>query len=197
MVKVGFVVEGISDKKLIESTSFKEWAKQECGLEILDEVVNAGGNGNMCTQKIEIYIQKLIVQAQPDKIVVLVDLDPEDCAPCITERKKMIANKNIDLVVIACKAMESWFLADTQAMRKWLDNVNFYENKPEETKTMPWEYLKELGIKYKGRGPGSKVRCARMFLNQYAFEVKRAAKHPNCPSARYFVDKLCALGKAQ
>ncbi len=48
MVKIGFVVEGISDKKLIESTAFKDFAQQECGLEILDDVVDAGGNRNMC-----------------------------------------------------------------------------------------------------------------------------------------------------
>jgi hypothetical protein len=71
VVKVGFVVEGISDKKLIESSTFKDWAKQACGLEVLDEVVDAGGNGNMCSQKIEVFVQKLMTQAQPDKIVVL------------------------------------------------------------------------------------------------------------------------------
>ena len=176
-------------------SEIRNWAKQECGLEILNEVVNAGGNGNMCARNIEIYIQKLIVQAQPDKVVVLADLDPERCAPCISERKKIIGHKNIDLVVIARKAMESWFIADTQMMRKWLGDVNFYEDKPEDTKIMPWDYLKELGLKYKERGVGNKVRCAHLFINQYGFEVKQAAKHPACPSARYFVDKLCALGK--
>lgn len=194
-MRVGFVVEGISDKKLIESASFKSWAKRECGLEIIDEVVNAGGNGNMCVQKIGVYIQKLIVQTQPDKVVVLADLDPERCAPCISERKKLIGTKDIDLVVIARKAMESWFLADTEAMRKWLNDVDFYENQPEETKPMPWDYLRDLGIKYKGRGPGHKIRCARLFINKLGFDVKRAAKHPACASARYFVDKLCALSK--
>jgi len=34
---------------------------------------------------------------------------------------------------------------------KWLNDVDFYENQPEETKAMPWDYLKELGIKYKLR----------------------------------------------
>ncbi|OQY43535.1 MAG: hypothetical protein DRR08_27965 [Candidatus Parabeggiatoa sp. nov. 2] len=149
----------------------------------------------MCTQKIGIYIQKLIIQAQPDKVVVLADLDPERCAPCITERKKIIGEQNIDLVIIARKAIESWFLADTQAMIKWLDKADFYEDKPEETSSMPWDYLKELGIKYKGRGTGNKVQCARMFINQHGFDVKRAAKHPACPSARYFVAKMCALGQ--
>ncbi|HAI67973.1 MAG TPA: hypothetical protein DCM38_00885 [Gammaproteobacteria bacterium] len=194
MVKVGFVVEGVSDKKLIESATFKNWAKQECGLEILDDVVDAGGNRNLCSQKIEIYVQKLMIQAQPDKIVVLADLDPEECVPCITERKKMIGNKDIDLVVIARKAMESWFLADTQAMRRWLEDDHFQLEKPEETDVMPWDYIKKLGTNSpKQRGPGSKKVFARKFIRDYGFDVCQAAKHPNCPSSQYFIMKLSEL----
>ena len=194
MIKVGFVVEGVSDKKLIESAAFKDWAKQECGLEILDEVVDAGGNKNMCGHKIGIYVQKLMIQAQPDKIVVLADLDPEDCVLCITERKKIIGNKDIDLVVIARKAMESWFLADTQAMRNWLGDENFQLENPEETDEMPWDYIKELGKNSpKQRGPGSKKVFARKFIRDYGFDVCRAAKHPNCPSSQYFIMKLSEL----
>jgi len=196
MVKVGFVVEGISDKKLIESATFKNWAKQECSLEILDEIVDAGGNRNMCRQKIEIYVQKLMIQTQPDKIVVLADLDPEECVPCITERKKIIGNREIDLVVIARKAMESWFLADTQAMRKWLGDDNFELEKPEETDEMPWDYIRKLGKNsQKQRGPGSKKVFARKFIRDYGFDVCRAAKHPNCPSSQYFIMKLSELAR--
>jgi hypothetical protein len=196
MIKVGFVVEGVSDKKLIESPGFKKWAKQACGLEILDEVVDAGGNRNLCSQKIEIYVQKLMIQAQPDKIVVLADLDPEECVPCITERKKMIGQKNIDLVVIARKAMESWFLADTQAMRKWLGDQHFELENPEQIEGMPWDYIKKLGENSpKQRGPGSKKVFARKFIRDYGFDVCRAAEHPNCPSSQYFIMKLCELAK--
>jgi len=194
VIKVGFVVEGVSDKKLIESAAFKDFAQQKCGLEILDEVVDAGGNKNMCSQKIGIYVQKLMIQAQPDKIVVLADLDPEDCVLCITERKKIIGNKDIDLVVIARKAMESWFLADTQAMRKWLEDDNFQLENPEETDEMPWDYIKELGKNSpKQRGPGSKKVFARKFIRDYGFDVCRAAKHPNCQSSQYFIMKLFEL----
>ena len=194
MVKVGFVVEGASDKRLIESASFKNWAKQACGLEIIDEVVDAGGNKNLCSQKIEIYIQKLKIQAQPDKIVVLADLDPEDCAPCITQRKNIIGHNDIDLVVIARKAMESWFLADTQAMRKWLGDESFQLENPEQTNEMPWDYLKKLGENSPTkRGPGSKKVFARKFIRDYGFDIARASEHPACPSAKYFVEKLYEL----
>lgn len=39
MVTVGFVVEGASDKKLIESEAFRTWMWDDCGLEVLDPVV--------------------------------------------------------------------------------------------------------------------------------------------------------------
>jgi len=193
VVNVGFVVEGDSDKIFIESVQFRTWAKEKCKLKIVDPVVNAEGKNNMCSEKIPKFVQTLKIQAQPDKIVVLADLDPEKCAPCITKRKEIIGEENIDLVVIARKALESWFLADTQAMKKWLENEKFFEENPEETEGMPWERLKEIAKDLKKRGPGpSKLKFAQKFISN--FDVERAAQHPSCPSAHYFVKKLCVLG---
>lgn len=195
MVTVGFVVEGDSDEFLPQSPAFRDWLRKECNLEVVDPVVNAGGNGNMCNRKIKDYVDKLRIQAKPDKVVVLVDLDPNQCAPCIEERKKIIGREGIDLVVVARKAIESWFLADTEAMRSWTGNNDFYEAAPESEEGMPWERLKQLG-RDMGRGPGnSKPGFAKKFIHKNGFDVRRAGNHPNCPSARYFVEKLCALGK--
>ena len=194
MVTVGFIVEGDSDKKLIESPTFKEWAKQEFQLEILDNVIQAGGNGNMCSRNIATYVSLLKKQSNPDKIVVLADLDPEKCAPCITKRKEIIGKKDIDLVIIACKAMESWFLADTHAMQLWTKDSHFFEQAPEQTSDMPWERLKEIALTKTGRGTGrSKISFARKFIEIHKFDISRAAQHPNCPSAKYFVEKLGLL----
>ncbi len=193
MVTVGFVVEGASDKKLIESQVFRIWLQDGCGLEVLDPVVDAGGNGQMCNRNIGQYVEKLRIQAKPDKVVVLADLDPEDCAPCIERRKAIIGFTGIDLIVIARKAIESWFLADTKAMRHWTGDKEFLEEAPEATSVMPWDRLKEIG-REKGRGPGSKVMFARRFINKHGFDVCHAAQHSACPSARYFVEHLCALG---
>ena len=49
--------------------------------------------------------------------------------------------------------MESWFLADTKAMRQWLGDSTFCESAPETLAGMPWDRLKELRDE-KGRGPG-------------------------------------------
>ncbi len=137
MVTVGFVVEGASDKKLVESQSFHDWLKQDYQLQVIDQVVDVQGNGNLCSRNISLYVNLLKKQHNPDKIVVLADLDPEKCAPCITKRKEIIGSDNIDLVVIARKAIESWFLADTDAMKSWTKQGRFFEDSPEQTPSMP------------------------------------------------------------
>ena len=78
-------------------------------------------------------------------------------------------------------------------MRRWLGDDTFYEAAPETLAGMPWDRLKELGRK-RGSGPGTKGSFSRKFIRQHGFDVRRAARHANCPSARYFVERLCALG---
>ncbi len=38
------------------------------------------------------------------------------------------------------------------------------------------------------------VRFSRKFIRDHGFDIRRAARHDQCPSARYFVSRLCALG---
>ena len=192
---VGFIVEGDSEKILVESEAFQNWLHDHCGLVVANPVVNAGGNGALCSPKISSYVKSLKLQAAPDKIVVLADLDPEECAPCITRRKEIIGMQGVDLIVIANKAPESWFLADNEAMRKWTGDSEFTEENPEKTRQMPWDRLKEIGLD-KGRGPGhSKKLFARKFIRRLGFDICRAARHPGCPSARYFMERVCDLGQ--
>lgn len=195
VVTVGFVVEGDSDEFLPQSPAFRTWLRDEYQLEVVDPVVNAAGNGNLCSRKIGVFVEKLRIQAAPDKVVVLADLDPSQCAPCIEARKQLMGVEGVDVVIIARKAIESWFLADTEAMRRWSGNDAFYDLEPETMAGMPWDRLKEIGRK-RGRGPGSKVAFAKIFIRDCQFDVRRAANHPNCPSARYFVEKLSMLGGA-
>ena len=195
MVTVGFVVEGDSDKYLVESELFQTWLREECNLEMVDRVVNAKGQGEMRGRNIEDKVRLLRQETNPDKVVVLADLDPDERVPCAQVRKEIIGSRDIDLVVIAKKAMESWFLADTEAMRRWLDDDTFCEADPETLTGMPWDRLREIGRK-RGRGPGTKVRFSRKFVRNHGFDVRRAAQHANCPSANYFVERLCALGNS-
>lgn len=193
MVTVGFVVEGASEKRLVESELFQQWLREDCNLEVVDPVVNAAGGGNMCSRNIGVLVGSLRMEAKPDKVVVLADLDPETCAPCVQARKEIIGSQDIDLIAIAKKALESWFLADTEAMRRWLGDDTFYEAAPETSAGMPWDRLKELGRK-SGQGPGTKSSFSRKFVLRHEFDVRRAAQHAQCPSARYFVERICALG---
>ncbi len=194
MVTIGFVVEGGSDEFLPKSPKFRQWL-ESFKLQVVDPVIDAGGNGNMCNRNIGTYVDALFTQSNPDKIIVLADLDPDICAPCIEARKAIIGDhKHIDLVIIAKKAIEAWFLADTEAMRQWTGDEDFEEKEPENMQCMPWDRLKQIGQDRK-RGPGSKKAFARKFIRDCNFDIRRAANHPNCPSARYFVEKLTELGR--
>ena len=195
MVTVGFVVEGESETLLVKSEVFRQWLREDCNLEVVDPVVDAAGNGNMHSHNIGASIKNLRTKANnPDKVVVLADLDPEKHVPCVQVRKKIIGSQGIDLIAIAKKAMESWFLADTNAMRRWLGDDTFYEVAPETLTGMPWDRLKKLRDK-RGRGPGKdRLVFARKLILRHGFDVRRAALHTQCPSARYFVERLCALG---
>ena len=196
MVTVGFVVEGASEKRLIESELFRKWLREDCNLAVVDPVVDAAGGGNMCSRNIKPLVKGLKRQANPDKVVVLADLDPDGCVQCVRERKNNIIGSqdiDIDLVAIARKALESWFLADTKAMRRWLGDDTFCEVAPETLAGMPWDRLRELRDK-EGKGPGPKVSFSKKIILDHRFDVRRAAQHDQCPSARYFVERLCALG---
>lgn len=74
MVTVGFVVEGASEKRLVESELFQKWLREDCNLEVVEPVVDAAGNGNMCSHNIETFVKNLRTIANPDKVVVLGDI---------------------------------------------------------------------------------------------------------------------------
>jgi len=187
MVNVGFIVEGWTDKIVVESTNFREWL-ESVDLCLVKPVVVSEGIDAMKSSTLSTLLRKQ--SDHVDRIVLLVDLDPDHRITCITERKTLIGSCGVDLVVVARTAIESWFLADTEAMRCWTGNAEFYETCPEATPT-PWKRLKEVG----NRGPGrAKPAFVRRFTRQHGFAIDRAAKHPCCPSAQYFVERVTALG---
>lgn len=186
VVKIGFVVEGDTEKLLIESTNFRNWATQH-NIEIGIPVINAEGGGNLCPRRIEKYINSCLTQVKPDKLVVLTDLE---CEPCITQVKQRIGNGRVTKIFVARKAIEAWFLADTQAMRTWLEHTEFFEELPEQTVGMPWERLRDVSKTFLKRDPEGKVLFTRKIINRFSFSIERAATHPNCQSANYFLEKL-------
>jgi hypothetical protein len=189
VVKLGFIVEGDSEKVLVESESFKQWLRTQ-GLELCPPVINAKGGGNLLPQNIEPMIAQ-IRASRPDHIVIMTDLE---AAPSIAAVKARITTQHTDLIFVAVKALEAWFLADTAAMRRWLEKDDFFEAHPEQTPGMPWERLKVIANTLKVRGPGAnKVIFAKRMCDKHGFQVDKASAHPNCPSAKQFHDGLLGL----
>lgn len=181
MVNVGFIVEGDSEKIIIESEMFRNFLKQK-GYNLITPVINAKGGGNLLPQKIEPFLNRLL---NADKICVLTDLETEED---ISKVKERINHDKIDVIFVAVKALEAWYLADTAAMEK-LFNSKFFEQDPENTSLMPYEHLKELVIQYDLKhGLGPKPSLAKKMLKKYHFSIENAASHKNCPSAKELIN---------
>jgi hypothetical protein len=110
--------------------------------------------------------------------------------------RNRIGSEYINHVFISVKAFEAWFLADSDAMKKWLKVNSFYEDEPEKTEDLPWKRLKKIANELNKRGTGdNKLRFTMNMMTLYEFSIERAAIHPNCPSAKKFHDGLITLGK--
>ncbi|MEN9373470.1 MAG: hypothetical protein RIR79_1022 [Pseudomonadota bacterium] len=190
MVKIGFIVEGFTEKIILESENFKSFAKKN-GIEICNPIQNAQGGGNLLPNNIIPYVKNL-KKNNAKHIVILTDLENETNVAVVKNR---IGSAHTNLIFVAVKAIEAWFLADTQALRSWLKKDNVFEAHPERTPDMPWEFLKSLAQQHQSRGPGSsKTAFAKQMCQRHSFDLSRAAQHPACPSVKEFHDELLKLG---
>ena len=187
MVKVGFICEGKTERKIIESDNFQDYLYQ-IGIECIKPVFDAKGAGNLLPENLSEVLASLKAK-DAQKIIILTDLD-EDA--CVTVTKNRVTVDENRVVIVAVKKIESWFLADSETLTVLLKQ-NFHFDKPEE-ENIPFNTLKEIFINRQARGIGVKdIFSARML--KYGFSVQNAASHPNCPSARYFLNKLQELSK--
>lgn len=188
MVRVGFIVEGDTEKIVIDSAAFKAWAL-DWGIEVCTPVIDAKGCGNLLPQNLGPLVHQLRAH-QPDHIVILTDRDD---APDSATVRARIGTAHTNLIFVAVKALEAWFLADSHAMRHWLGEP-VDEPYPEATPGMPWDRLREIAVQRGKRGPGSsKSSFAKRMVRYYGFTLEQAAAHPRCPSAREFRDGLLGL----
>lgn len=128
----------------------------------------------------------------PDFIVILTDLE---CDPCISETRNRLGSCDRCFLVVAKRTVESGFLADSlliSGMCRQRISVEF----PKATEQMLFDALKRLLVEKTGTGPGSKVSFVQKAL-RLGFSVDNAASHPNCLSAKYFVQKLEALDRIE
>ena len=189
MVKIGLICEGATEQILLQSDAFKNFLSS-INLEPLP-VINAEGAANLLPHNIEGYLQRLEIDGAK-AFVLLTDLDD---GICITKTKERIAARANDIVVIAVKQIEAWFLACSPAMQALLGQHDFTFDFPEQ-ETAPFETINELLVKHTARGIGrraGKIRLVTRLIN-HGLDITLSARHQNCPSAKYFIDKLTQIG---
>ncbi len=185
MVKVGFICEGKTEKKIIESVIFQEWLIKN-DIQCINPVFDAEGNGNLLPNNIRLIREELIKNGA-QQIIILTDLDDD---VCITLTKQRITHLDNQIVLIAVKKIEAWFLADHKTISQ-LVNSHVIVDLPEASDN-PFETIQQLFLEKTGRGIGTQPMLARRMI-KYGFSVEKAAQHPNCPSANYFLTKLQSL----
>jgi hypothetical protein len=196
MVTVGFIVEGDSEVILIKSEPFINFLNKiqlHCSNEL---VINAGGKFNLYHpkgdfSKIEIRVNGWI-ETLKDKgaelIFILLDFDDSD--DNYTSFKQKIFHQENNIIVVAKQELEAWYLADTNALNKYLGTTGLEIENPESF-LKPLEELKRLRNLYSNKGIADKKFLTKHFISS-GFSLQNAANHQNCFSAKYFLSKLMA-----
>jgi len=190
VVKLGFIVEGATEKILLESDKFRNYLRH-LGIDFEETVIDAKGCYNLLPHNIEPFT-KLLQEKGVTDIIILTDLDDDKC---ITLTKARIQPLENQLVVVAVHQIEAWYLADTKALAQYLgltEEEAFFEF-PEKEK-VPLETIKKWRKQINGRGIKNKKILAKSMLKS-GFTIENAALHPNCPSAQYFIEKIIQLIK--
>jgi len=188
MVKVAFIVEGKVEKLFIDSLEENGWFAQK-SIKKVAPTIDAKGGGNLCPQNMQVFVEQVKVFT-PDKIFILTDLE---CDPCVEKTKERLGSCDICVVVLAKKAIEAWFLADGEILKKFTNEKVSYFKYPEKTDLMPYDIFKNILMEYTGRGT-SKIKLAKNILKN-GFDIEKVARHPECQSAKYFVDKIKSCGE--
>lgn len=184
MVKVAFIVEGKVEQIFVDSLDRQGWFRNK-NIQKVGPTIDAKGGGNLCPTNMPYYVEQVKVH-NPDKIFILTDLE---CDPCVTKTKERLGSCEMCVIVLAKKAIEAWFLADSDLLSILTNKAVTSYEEPELTKDMPYDILKELLLTHTKRGTGSKVSFVRrVFKND--FSIEKASNHPNCQSAKYFIDKI-------
>lgn len=187
MVKlVGFIGEGESEVHLLKSSPFNELLKDMNLLSVGE--FDAGGRNQLLSKipRIEDFF-KIFNDRNAEKVFILSDLETD---PCISDYKtKLYHYSQLKIDIVSIKAIEAWLLSDSSTL-SFLLKERFSYDDPEKTDTLPLIKLQELFIEKLGRGLGiRKPRIMDRFIRS-GFTVEKAAEHPKCGSAKYFLKKL-------
>jgi Domain of unknown function (DUF4276) len=184
MVKIGFIVEGATEKIILDSTAFRSFLTKH-QIDFVPNVIDAVGNGNLLPKNVGPFISRLTDQGATI-IFVLTDLDEDQC---ITLTKQRLELPPDHFAIVSVKQIESWFLADSEAMSRFLNTPNFLFDNPESLNN-PFTEIEKLRLEKMGRGLKHKKVLANQLVYKFNFSIETAANHPNCPSAKYFLTKL-------
>jgi hypothetical protein len=188
VVKLGFIVEGDSEKIILESQSFKKVLKEH-KIDFIAEVINATGTGNLLPENREDYVQ-ILKNKGVTNIIILVD---QENAPCITSVKERILPDEGQMVIVSVKTLEAWFLADSISLAKFL-KINSVLCEYPETFLPAIDEIIRLNLLHNDRGASDKKLLAKRMLKS-GFSIVNAAQHPGCSSAKYFLQKIKDLSQ--
>ncbi len=184
MVKLGIICEGETEGIIFNTPEFGQLL-QSFQVKLIG-VVETGSKTQYFEDRLIKYRQ-ILLDKGADKIIALVDLDKD---ACITLTKEGIPHFEDQLIIVAVKEFENWYLADTAALSSLLDR-QVYIYLPEKEND-----AEKSIIQLRGKGFGhSKPRLANA-MKRHGFTIEKAAQHPNCPSAAYFLTKLQTLASA-
>ncbi len=189
MVKLGIICEGETEPIVLDTADFRLFIAQ-FSIELIG-VTQAGGKKEYESDRIDKHRQ-ILLDRGAERIIVLVDLDTDKC---ITSMKQAISQHEDQLIIVAVKEFENWYLADEQSVSRFVGTTitcTFPEQDSDATTT-----IIDLGISsgHFKRFRKSKVLLAKAMVNN-GFTIEKAAQHPNCPSAHYFLTKLQTLASA-
>lgn len=188
MVKIGFIGEGKTEQLILQSPAFQDWLQQN-NIDCVGRVIDAKGSGNLLPNRIDAFLDELF-DYEAEKIVILTDLD-YDTSIAITQQR--IGQSETQIVLVAVKKIEAWFLADSSLLSQLIGST-IHVDQPEAFDE-PFKEIRRIFETKTGQGVGTKPILARRML-KYGFTIEKAARHPNCPSAQYFLSTLQTLASA-
>ncbi len=185
MVKIGFLVEGASEKRVLDSIAFRQFLKGE-NIDYVSDIVDAKGGGQILPRNRDKHVSRLKGKGATH-IIILTDKEND---PCFTSVKNRVKPQENEFVLISAKALEAWFLADSDTITAILRKPFKYPA-PENTEGKPFDTIKNEFSK-NGKDFDTKLILAdRMIRN--GFTIEKAASHSNCPSAKYFLKKIKSI----
>ncbi|MDO8550044.1 MAG: hypothetical protein Q7S39_07845 [Ignavibacteria bacterium] len=189
-MKLGIIVEGDTEKILLSSEQFRE-LMNSLNIDYIEEIINAEGAGNLLPHNLTAFVTAL-QQKGANKFLILTDLHDDSCYTITHQR--IVPPSSDYILVIAKKHIETWFLADTNLLRNFFKKGNLFNEFPENEQN-PFEYLSDLRVKYFQRGFGNKRLMTKILLKN-GFSFTQAKNHTNCPSIKYFINKLNHLSQS-